>query len=251
MVALGLVLALAIGLSLGLLGGGGSILSLPVLHYLFGLGVHEAVATSLLIVGTTSALALILHARAGRVRWRVGLAFGAASMAASFAGARAGAWLPGGVLLAGFVLVMVGAGVAMVARSSGAAAAHPQPAGRRASLPRVVAIGAAVGVVTGLLGAGGGFVIVPALTLFGGLAVRDAVGTSLLVIAMSAAAGLAGSDALGHLDGRVGAAVTALAVIGSLAGVAIGRRVAARHLQRGFAVLVLVVALAIALRELA
>jgi uncharacterized membrane protein YfcA len=101
-----------------------------------------------------------------------------------------------------------------------------------------------------VLGAGGGFVILPALTLLGGLAVREAVGTSLLVIAMNAFAGLAGTAAHVHVDGGIVAAVTALAIAGSLAGARIGRRLPAHHLQRTFGWFVIVVAAVILLREL-
>lgn len=248
MFALGLILSLAIGVSLGLLGGGGSILTVPVLHYALGLGVHEAIAGSLVVVAVTSSIAVIPHARSGRVQWRTGLVFGAASMATAFAGGRLGARLPGGVLIAAFALVMVAAGAAMLLRSR----RGPQlSVSRPVDLPRVVAVGLGVGLVTGILGAGGGFVIVPALTLLGGLTMCDAVGTSLLVIAMNALAGLAGGALHTHSDAPTVAAVTGLAVIGSLAGARIGRHMGAHQLQRGFGTFVLAVAVAILLGELA
>lgn len=247
MFALGLVLSLAIGLSLGLLGGGGSILTVPVLHYALGLGVHEAIAGSLVVVAVTSSIAVIPYARSGRVQWRTGLAFGAASMAAAFAGGRLGARLPGGVLITTFALVMAAAGAAMLLRSR---STRGLPVGRPIQLPRALAAGLGVGLVTGVLGAGGGFVIVPALTLLGGLAMCDAVGTSLLVIAMNALAGLAGGALHTRIAVPTVAVVTGLAVIGSLAGVRVGRRLPAHHLQRGFAGFILVVAAAILLGEL-
>ncbi|HEU4732953.1 MAG TPA: sulfite exporter TauE/SafE family protein [Kofleriaceae bacterium] len=248
MLAVGLVLSLAIGLSLGLLGGGGSILTVPVLHYALGLGVHEAIAASLLVVGVTSGIALVSHARAGRVRWRTGLVFGAASMATAFAGGRLGALLPGGVLIAAFALVMVSAGIAMLVRSPAAQAVATVD---HARLGRIVATGLGVGLVTGVLGAGGGFVIVPALTLLGGLAVREAVGTSLLVIAMNSFAGLAGGALSTPIHGRIVAAVTALAIAGSLLGSRLGRRLPAHHLQRAFGGFILVIAAIMLVRELA
>ena len=248
MLAVGLILSLAIGLSLGLLGGGGSILTVPVLHYALGLGVHDAIGASLLVVGVTSSVALVPHARAGHVRWRIGLAFGAASMATAFAGGRLGALLPGTLLIVGFALVMVAAGIAMLLR---AWASHPVRAGKHIQLPRILAVGLGVGLVTGVLGAGGGFVIMPALTLLGGLAVREAVATSLLVIAMNAFAGVAGSAAHVGLDGGIVAAVTALAIAGSLVGARIGRRLPAHQLQRTFGWFVIVVAVVMLLRELA
>ena len=247
MVALGLVLSLAIGLSLGLLGGGGSILTVPVLHYAFGLGVHDAIGASLFVVGVTSSVALVPHARAGQVRWRTGLAFGLASITTAFAGGRLGALLPGTMLIAGFALVMVFAGISMLVRARG-----PQRirTAEQVGLPRVLVAGLGIGLVTGVLGAGGGFVIMPALMLLGRLAVREAVGTSLLVIAMNAFAGLAGSAAHVRLDAWLVAAVTAIAIVGSLVGARLGRRLPAHHLQRTFGWFVIVVAAVILLREL-
>ena len=247
MFALGLVLSLAIGLSLGLLGGGGSILTVPVLHYALGLGVHDAIGASLFVVGVTSSVALVPHARAGQVRWRTGLAFGTASMVTAFAGGRLGALLPGPILIAAFALIMIAAGIAMLAR---ARAPQRLRAAEHVHLPRALAAGLGVGLVTGVLGAGGGFVIMPALTLLGGLAVREAVATSLLVIAMNTFAGLAGSAAHMHVDAGILAAVTALAIAGSLVGARIGRRLPAHHLQRAFGWFVIVVAAVILLREL-
>ncbi len=248
MLALGLVLSLAIGLSLGLLGGGGSILAVPVLHYVLGLGVHEAIAGSLLVVAVTSTIALIPHARAGRVQWRTGLAFGGASIGSAFAGGRIGALLPGAVLIAAFALVMVAAGVAMVLRSRSAPSLHVAEPVR---LPRVLGIGLGVGLITGVLGAGGGFVIIPALTLFAGLVMYDAIGTSLLVIAMNSLAGVAGGALHTHIDGALVAAVTVLAVVGSVVGARVGRRVPAHQLQRGFGGFVIAVAVAMLIAELA
>jgi uncharacterized membrane protein YfcA len=247
MVALGLVLSLAIGLSLGLLGGGGSILAVPVLHYTFGLGAHDAITASLVVVGVTSSVSLVPHARGGHVRWRMGLAFGMASMATAFAGGRLGALLPGAALIVAFALVMVAAGIAMLVH---ARVAHHRRTGERVRLPRIVAAGLGVGLVTGVLGAGGGFVIMPALMLLGGVAVREAVGTSLLVIAMNAFAGLAGSAAHTHVDGWTVAAITVLAIAGSLVGARIGRRLPAHDLQRTFGWFVLAIAAIILLREL-
>ena len=108
------VLAVGIGVSLGLLGGGGSILAVALLVYVAGLPAKEAIATSLLVVGTTSAVAVIPHARAGRVRWRTGLIFGAAGMTGAYAGGRLAAYIPGTVLLSGFALMMLAISIATI-----------------------------------------------------------------------------------------------------------------------------------------
>ncbi len=248
MVALGLVLSLAIGVSLGLFGGGGSILTVPVLHYVFSVAAHDAIAMSLIVVGATSLVALVPHARAGRVRWKLGLAFGSASMAAAYAGGRLGALLPGAVLIAAFGALMIAAGAAMLLR---ARCSLPTCNAKDIRLSRVLAIGVAVGLSTGTLGAGGGFVIVPALTLLGGLAIREAVGTSLLVIAMNTAAGLAGTATHANIDVPITIAVTAIAVAGCVVGARLGRRLAVQHLQRAFGWFVIIVGLLALVRELA
>lgn len=245
MFAVGLVLSLAIGLSLGLLGGGGSILTVPVIHYVFGVEPHAAIAMSLVVVGTTSFIALIPHARAGRVRWRTGLVFGASSMLGAFEGGRIGAALPGPVLIPAFAMVMVAAGVAMLVRSRRGLISGPVHAPR---VGRVLAIGLAVGLLTGTLGAGGGFVIVPALTLAGGLAIADAIGTSLFVIALNSFAGYAGASHAA-LDYTMVGAVTASAIAGSFVGAQLVHRLAARHLQQVFGYFVIAVAALMMLRE--
>lgn len=247
MFVVGLLLALAIGVSLGLLGGGGSILTVPVVHYVFDVPAHDAIAMSLVVVGVTSAVALVPHARAGRVRWPIGLVFGAASMTAAFVGGRVGAAIPGAVLIAAFAGMMLVAGAAMLARARRPARATT---GHPVRLERVVALGLGVGLLTGILGAGGGFVIVPSLILFGGLAMREAVGTSLLVITMNSFAGLAGVAAHARIDGSITAVVTAVAVVGSLAGARAGRRLSATVLQRAFGWFVIAVACSILVAEL-
>ncbi|MEH0973655.1 sulfite exporter TauE/SafE family protein [Micromonospora sp. CPCC 205546] len=213
--ALTVALAVLIGVSLGLLGGGGSILAVPLLVYVADLPAREAIATSLLVVGVTSAVGALPHARAGRVRWRTGLLFGAAGMAGAYGGGRLAAYVPAAVLLTGFALMMLATATAMIRgrRNDADGSARPE-------LPvlRVLLDGAVVGLVTGLVGAGGGFLVVPALALLGGLPMPVAVGTSLVVIAMKSFAGLAGYLSTVDIDWGLAAAVTGAAVLGSLAG---------------------------------
>lgn len=239
----GLVLSLAIGLSLGLLGGGGSIFTLPILVYVLGLGARQAIATSLLVVGITSLAALIPHARAGRVVFRVGLTFGAASMAGAFVGGRLGHFLPPGVLLVSFALVMLATGLAMLRGRGEATGAAPQGPGR------TLAVGLAVGLLTGLVGAGGGFVIVPALALLMGLPMPRAVATSLFVIAMNSLAGFAGQAGSVTIDAGLTALVTTAAVAGSIAGARLTSLVRPELLRRGFAWLVLAMAVFMLARQ--
>ena len=216
MMALTVALAVLVGVALGLLGGGGSILMVPLLAYVAGMDAKHAIATSLLVVGIASVVGVVAHARAGRVRWRPAVLFGVAGMAGAYAGGRLAHFIPGTVLMIGFAAVMVAAAAAML---RGRKDTHAAP--ERGQLPWLTMIaltGVAVGVLSGLVGAGGGFLLVPALALLGGLEMSAAVGTSLVVIAMQSFAGLAGHLAHEHIDWRLAAMVTAAAVIGAVIG---------------------------------
>jgi uncharacterized protein len=212
-----LSLSLLIGVSLGLLGGGGSILTVPILVYAAGMPPQEAIAASLFVVGVTSLAGAVSHARGGRVRWRTGLLFGLAGMAGAFVGGLAGGHVPGDWLLIAFALMMVATSLAMLqGRKQRTGASHPQDG--ELPLTRILVDGSLVGLVTGLVGAGGGFLVVPALALLGGLPMSVAVGTSLLVIGMKSFAGLAGYLTSVQLDWPLVLGVTAAAVAGSVLG---------------------------------
>ena len=184
MITLTVVLALLVGISLGLLGGGGSILTVPLLAYVAGMDAKQAIATSLLVVGTTSAVAAVSHARAGRVQWRTGLIFGVAGMAGAYAGGVLAHFIPGSVLLLGFAAMMIATAIAMLRGRKQDPAGQSPAASHDMPVVKVVVEGLVVGLVTGMVGAGGGFLVVPALALLGGLPMPVAVGTSLVVIAM-------------------------------------------------------------------
>jgi len=247
MTALVVLLAVFVGLALGLLGGGGSILTLPLLVYVAGMETKEAIATSLLVVGVTSAAAAVAHARGGRVQWRTGLLFGAAGMVGAYAGGRLAEFVPGGVLLAAFALVMLATGAAMIrGRRNGPSLGETY----RMPLVKALGYGAAVGLLTGFLGAGGGFLIVPALTLLGGLGMPVAVGTSLLVIAMNSTAGVAGHLSSVQVDWGLAALVTDAAVIGSLVGGRLTSRVSPELLRKAFGWFVLAMAAFILVQEI-
>jgi hypothetical protein len=247
MTAIVVALAVLVGLSLGLLGGGGSILTVPLLVYVAGMETKEAIATSLLVVGVTSAVAAVSHARAGRVQWRTGLLFGAAGMVGAYAGGRLAAFVPGAVLLGAFALMMIATAVAMLRGRRGGATrgAHDKiPVGR------VLLDGVVVGLVTGIVGAGGGFLVVPALTLLGGLSMPVAVGTSLLVIAMKSAAGFAGYLSSVSIDWGLAAMITLAAVAGSLVGGRLASKVHPDVLRRAFGWFVLAMAAFILVQEI-
>ena len=235
MIWLVLLLSVVAGLALGLLGGGGSILIVPILVYVAGLPASEAVATSLLVVGVTSLVALVPHARGGRVRWRTGVTFGLAAMLGAYGGGRLAALFPDWLLLVLFAVMMVVTAIAMIRGRRGT---DGEP--RRSHPAAALAQGIAVVLVTGLVGAGGGFLVVPALVLLGGMPMGSAVGTSLLVIAMNSAAGFAGHLHSVRPDWSLAAAVTACAVAGSLVGAWLAGRVDPARLRTGFGWFVLV-----------
>jgi uncharacterized protein len=247
MIALTVALAVLVGVSLGLLGGGGSILTVPLLAYVAGMDAKQAIATSLLVVGTTSAVGAISHAKAGRVQWRTGLLFGAAGMAGAYAGGLLGQFIPGSLLLLGFAAMMIATAIAMLRGRKNTATAD---AAHAISVPKIIAEGLAVGLVTGLVGAGGGFLVVPALALLGGLPMPVAVGTSLVVIAMKSFAGFGGYLASVQIDWAVAGMVTAAAVAGALVGARLTAMVNPDALRKAFGWFVLAMSSVILAEEL-
>jgi uncharacterized membrane protein YfcA len=241
-IAATIVLAVLVGVSLGLLGGGGSILTVPILLYVTGLQPRSAITTSLFVVGTTSLVGTIFHARQSRVRFQMGVAFGLASMVGAYAGGRVAHYLPDSVLLGGFTLMMSVTAVAMLRKRTITSALDLEELELDgAALVRAAATGVGLGIVTGIVGVGGGFVIVPALLALG-LPMRSAVGTSLMIIAMNSFAGLLG--AIGHVDvpWTLALEITGAAVCGSLVGATLAGRIAPESLRRAFGWFVLAAA---------
>lgn len=246
MFAVALALALLIGLSLGLLGGGGSILAVPILKYVAGMETKQAIAASLFVVAVTSAVGAVQHARAGRIQWRTGAVFGAASMTGAYLGGRLAGHVPSAVLLWSFAGMMIATAIAMLRGRRAPAMAPRGPL----AVPPVLAMGAVVGLVAGFVGAGGGFLIVPALVLFGRLTMPVAVGTSLAVITIQSTGGLVGHLAHEDLDWPRTLAITAVAIAGSVVGSFFAARVPPETLRRGFGAFVLVMAAVIVLAQL-
>jgi uncharacterized protein len=234
-----LALSGLIGLSLGLVGGGGSIITVPVLVYVAGVPVREAVGLSLAIVGMTAAVGGLFKARQGNVDFRTALLFGAAGMAGAPVGARLTRLVSLTVLLMLFALLMVYVGMRMLRTSNRDEALETGGV----SLGKCGLAGLGVGVLTGFLGVGGGFLIVPALLRFARLGMHRAVGTSLLIIAANSVSGFLAhlGEAGDHLD--LAAALTAAAVAGVLGGTAAGRRMQPAGLKAAFGGLTLAVAL--------
>lgn len=250
-------LGLVIGLALGALGGGGSILTVPVLVHLLDQEPGPATTSSLLIVGTTSLIALLPHARAGRVRVGQGLMFGALGTGGSYAGSLLASRVAPAVLLTAFAGLMVVVATVMLVRSRrGAAGDGAADLSREPivtvrpltcacpRLARLLLTATGVGLLTGFFGVGGGFVLVPALVLALSFPLPVAVGTSLLVIAVnSSTALLARVSTVGaDLDWPLVAGFTLIAVLGSLVGGRLASRLQPAVLTRAFAGVVLVVA---------
>jgi uncharacterized membrane protein YfcA len=240
-----LALGLVIGVLVGLLGGGGSILAVPALVYAAGQSLPQAIATALLVVGITAVVALLPRLRTGQIAWRIALLFGAAGAATAFAGAAVNRLLPDDVVLALFAALMIGAGVRMLQErpvTGAACAVDGSPVDWRRCLPRTLAGGLVVGFLTGLLGVGGGFLIIPVLVLVLGLPMTSAIGTSLVIVALNSVAGFAAHVGDTTLDVPVTVAFTAAAVVAASVAAVLGRRVDTARLRRWFAYLVFAVA---------
>ena len=245
--------ALVIGITLGLLGSGGSILTVPILTYVLGQPDKLAIAGSLAIVGGISLLAAIPYALRGEVAWRNVLWFGLPGMLGTFAGAQLSAYLPGALQLTLFACVMLAAAVRMLrgAGNISVGAAGGSPVQRRR---HIVRDGIAVGLLTGLVGVGGGFLIVPALVLFGGLAMRQAIATSLVVISLNSFTGffqhaLVLASLKLALDWSVLGQFILIGGSGALLGQFVGGRLPQQQLKRGFALMLVAMGLYMLWRE--
>jgi uncharacterized protein len=240
MTLLGLAFAAVIGLALGLLGGGGSILTVPVLVYVLGVAAKPAIAMSLPVVGLTSLVGAAAHWRLGNVRLATAALFGVLAMGGAFAGAKLSVFLSGAAQLVLLAVVMLAAAIGMLwtRRDHGREPREETPPARWSLLaPAAVA----VGVLTGLVGVGGGFLIVPALVLLARVPMRQAVGTSLLVIALNSAAGFGGYIGTVDIEWAFLARFTAATIAGALVGTAMVSRVPVNALRRAFAVFLLAV----------
>nr|WP_241267200.1 sulfite exporter TauE/SafE family protein [Streptomyces scabichelini] len=236
---LALVAGGAVGLALGALGGGGSVLTVPALVYLLGFSPAAATTAGLLIVTATSATALYSHARAGHVRWKAGALFAAAGLLPAAGAGAAAARLPQTLLTAAFAAVAAAAAFRMLRPTVGTAVRVAE--GVRPG--RAAGAGAGLGALTGLLGVGGGFLAVPALVTVLAFEMQAAVATSLLVITTNSLASLTMRGATtAALNWAVIAPFTAGAILGAWDGKRLAGKVSGPLLQRAFAVLLLAVA---------
>ena len=261
-----------IGLSLGALGGGGSILAVPVLVYALGQSPAQATTGSLVVVGVTSLIGALTAYRAGTVLPARGIAFGLVAVGGAVLGAHFSSLVSGAVLLAAFAALMLAIGGLMAVRQLRARRTTAADAGRHLARPtlddpiisfsptfacacpralKVLVTATAVGLLTGFLGVGGGFLVVPALLLALGLPMRFAAGTSLVVITLTSAAALAVRAGAGSApDWGVVLVLTVVSALGGLVGARLAMRVDTARLTTGFTVLVLGVAAYTAVRAL-
>jgi len=230
-----ILLGVAIGLSLGFLGGGGSILTVPALVYVVGQNPHAAVTASLIIVGANAGFGSLMHRNQGTLNWHVALLFGGVGMVTAYLAAGMSESIPSTVLLVLFAALMLVVGAFMIFGRK------PQ---EECQDPRgwavIAATGAGVGVLTGFLGVGGGFLIVPALVMLVGLPMRQAIGTSLIVIAMNSLAGVLGHMHGATIDVQVVSVFVVSGFAGAFAGARLAKRISPGILRTSFAIFVVI-----------
>jgi uncharacterized membrane protein YfcA len=233
------ILAILVGITLGLLGGGGSILTVPVVIFALGVDPKTAIVMSLPIVGGAAAVGVVGHWRSRNVDFRVAIPFGIAAMVGAFGGAKLAHFLSGSVQLVLLAAVMLGAAVSMFRNAK-----LPEPAvdEQRHLGPLVFVVGAFTGVLTGLVGIGGGFLLVPALVVLAGVPMRMAVGTSLFVIVLNTIAGYAGYHGSVEVPWRSVAWFAGATAVGIVIGTLLISRVPQSTLKRAFALLLVAVA---------
>jgi uncharacterized membrane protein YfcA len=270
-------LGLLVGIVIGGLGGGGGVLTVPVLVYLLGQSAQDAVTSSIIIVGITALAGVLARVRGGLVDWRTALAFGAVGIPAALLGTLLNQQVAEPVLLLAFAGVTLAASVAMLLEGRGRRGADPDgetgkgrspsrpaaPMGaatvvgaaprarhrRLATAAKVVACGLAVGFLTGFLGVGGGFLVVPALVIVLRMPMTLAIGTSLTIIALNSAASFVSRLGVAEPDWSLLLPFTVAAVVGTVVGKRIADRLSGATLTRGFAVLLLVVGLFVAVES--
>ncbi len=245
--SMGIALALGavIGVLLGLLGGGGSILAVPALVYVLGLGVEKAIPMSLIVIGIASAVGVLPKVLAHQVQWRLAAIFAAVGIPATFVGAAISKNLPQPTVLVGFALVMVVAGIRMLqdkGNTGTACTVGGDGINWRRCASRSIPAGMLVGLLTGVFGVGGGFLIIPALVLVLGVEMPIAIGTSLLVIVANSAAGVVSHLGVASIDWAITAAFVGTAIVGSLIAGHYGTKLDTARLQHWFAYLVFAVA---------
>lgn len=252
MTGIELLAGVVTGLLLGLLGSGGSIVTLPALVYLAGMDVKTSMAMTFGIVAITAAFSTIQHGWNGRVKLSVAAVFGLTGMVGTYMGARMGVWMPDSLQMIMFAGIMLLAAWRMCVsqpqlQPQVAMESRPDAGQFSFRLPHIAVHGVVVGVLTGMVGVGGGFLIVPALVLLSGLSIRDAVGTSLVVVALKSTAGFAGYAGVVDIDYGMMLGFSTVAIVGSLAGAVISDCISGDRLKSVFSVFLIFTACAILL----
>ena len=261
MIAAGYIVSVFIGIALGLIGGGGSILTVPVLVYLFGVDPVLATAYSLFIVGSTSLVGAFPKYKNGEINLKTAIIFGIPSIISVYATrAYIVPAIPTEVFSIGsfmvtkailmmmiFAVLMVFASVSMIRDKHN----NQEESGEQVfNYPMILLEGTIVGILTGLVGAGGGFLIIPALVIFSKLPMKQAIGTSLLIIAAKSLIGFTGDLGKQTMDWQLLISVTILAIIGIFMGNFLGKKVSAKSLKKGFGWFVLVMGIYIIIKEI-
>ncbi|MGB7445238.1 MAG: sulfite exporter TauE/SafE family protein [Coleofasciculaceae cyanobacterium] len=256
---IGHLLAVCIGLSLGLMGGGGSVLAVPILIYVMGLSPKVAIAMSLIIVGTVSLIGAIPHWLQGNVNLKTVTIFTPAAMLGAYFGAKLTSlpFITDTFQLICFGIVMLLASILMIRKGSKktkpnhllARGKSNYRSGRQQHWLVLPIEGLGVGIITGFVGVGGGFLIVPALVLLGGIPIKKAIGTSLLIIVFNSAAGFLGYLSHVDLDWQLMISFTLAAALGTISGAYLSKFIKSKQLEKGFGYFVLAVAVFVLIKR--
>lgn len=245
----GHLLALLIGLSLGLIGGGGSILAVPILVYVLGLNAKTAIAMSLAVVGIISLIGVVSHWKQGNVNLKTAFSFTPPAMLGAFLGARLAAFpvITDTIQLVCFALMMLVASYFMIRKPSEKSSDHVELATPQKHQPKypwlaITLEGLGVGILTGFVGVGGGFAIIPALVLLGGIPMKEAIGTSLLIITFKSATGFVGYLGQVEIDWNLMLTFTTVAILGVIWGAYFSGKIRSEKLQQGFGYFLIAVA---------
>tara|TARA_R110002049_G_scaffold144478_1_gene306729 strand:+ start:675 stop:1565 length:891 start_codon:yes stop_codon:yes gene_type:complete len=241
-------LAMIIGVTLGLFGGGGGILTVPLLHYGIAMPVDQAIATSLLIICITSIASTWQHAKQNHVLWREGYLLGFSGIIGAVLGAQLSALFPPQSLLLLLSSIMFASGIAMLCNRNDLKSCDVNMTKHSPMI--IIFIGTIVGVVTGMVGAGGGFLVVPTLVILLNLPIPVAIGTSLFVISLNSASGFIAHYQTTTLDFKIIAIVSFLAVVGALIGGKIALKFSISTLRKSFSFFIILVAILLIAAEL-
>lgn len=236
----GLILSAIIGISLGLFGSGGSTIAVPVFVYIIGIEAHRAIGMSLAVVGATSLVGTGLHYWRGTVKVKTGILFSISGGVGAYFGSYITYLIPSAALLFLFAVLMVIVGLLMLIKRNGVREVTTHQNHGRI---KVLLAGLVVGLLTGFFGVGGGFLVVPALLFFSHLSMRDAIGTSLMIVAINSGAGLIGHLRHGGFNPHIAVVITIIAIGGTLAGTVLSQYVSTVTLKKWFAAFIITVAL--------